>query len=92
MVYTHALNCGPVGVRNPVDVLSGKYGGLVPIHIRCGDENNVLSQRLDISAIVPESNALLAGVSYGNRSRVWGVTRIYTDNVGRNKGPRFHAN
>jgi hypothetical protein len=37
----------------------------MPIKIRYGDKNGVLSQQL-------------AGVLYGNRCRVWGVMRIDT--------------
>jgi len=55
MVYTHVLNRGPAGVRSPVDMLSGGHGGLMPFHIRCGDKNGALSQRLDISPVTPKA-------------------------------------
>jgi hypothetical protein len=50
----------------------------MPIYIRYGDKNSFLSQRLDISPVTP-SDALFAGVAYGNRSRIWSVMRIDTE-------------
>ena len=54
--------------------------GLIPIHIRYGDKNSVLSQRLGYGC-----DALFAGVLYGNRSRVWGVIQIDINNVRRQR-------
>jgi hypothetical protein len=72
MVYTHVLNRGPTGVRSPVDMLSGGRGGLMPIYIRYGDKNGVLSQRLDISPVEPRAMLYLQA-SYTAIVVVFGV-------------------
>lgn len=46
MVYTHVLNCGPARVRSPADMHLGGVEGPVLIHMRYGDKNGFLPQRL----------------------------------------------
>jgi len=51
------------------------------IHIRYGDKNGVLSQRLDIAPVTPRAMLSLQVVLYGNRSRVWGIMWIDINNI-----------
>jgi len=79
MVYTPSSTVNQSGFATPSICSQVDMEGLIPIHMKCGDKNGVLSQRLDIAPVTPKA-VLYLQASYTAIVAVFGgVMRIDTE-------------